>query len=1114
MAAPALSDLTRFALSGFTLGQFVDWFVGLTNGADCVVALARAAPRLLQYYDVVDKLSCPIVSERALGFLSPSFFREKRVVLFDDTVNFGSTMAETRSRLIALGASVECVAIAVDRQAFLGETVTGVRNAASKFMTELDPKYLLKASTAELDILHGLEIRGFRTMGKPYIFDFPVYEVDLKPSIRECSPSYIASMLGESEDVPFIWPSADSPAPGIRHFGIPISSDALEKLFPDASGCLEWQPFSKIRLFIDYPRLKLRLVPVIQLTSKPTDVVGETGARLRDSDPLLQRFLASVSAPLGGDLWNLSVHRSVVFALACRIAGTAWNTLLSPSMRDHIASARPELCVDDAAFVFGRDLAEEARKFNFSSIAAVDVIKPGNLVRRGAKQISYITPPDPERFSDPSLFASILARLSAVPEERPSKSHDAYENMGLLLPLLREVIDFGARDSQDVGRLLRGVTYLDLLTLLNCYGARSSAVELSSALDDLVDRGMLVPQLVHDDKRSHVRRAYRSGETIQSDTTSNRKSIVHRLLQERATFGLPYLSEFGFSKTFTILKKLFPELPYRIKPQTYGIEPFADDEVLRLWCQQHQVIQISKEPINGARRVMPTKLPKALPPWPVPHATLYPIRVIFQQIADLDSAASAVPSRQMYLLLSSCNNHQATFNGCAFELHNWFRRPFNNYDRFMSILESVDWTELASKAQAGQGLFAAVDSEAAQLRFELLANVARSVSLPAVLQECRSYLVEYRAKRDLFYSGFPQVRAALEAHFSQKPESKMLWDEMFKEGEYLYGEQDPTYATLFKLMDPIQEACWRLMDIVQAVLLKAAFWINRGSDVSLSEENALAVSISRYDDAVDRAHTLGIEVGRLQKFGIGHEIGAEPIDRWVSQARKRFTELKVAFELRFPIYDDASETPFSPSLVTKTRDVQDETLRGVYIGMFDLVGSKMAPIDIKVHVGEALEGLGCLHERTGNDEFLFVTNGLIEAVSIIESVRARTLQFVVPDGKGYGGLRASITKGDCIKRRTPHSDPRLIKITDGSGTPDIPNTAYQMNKIGELLKASSELRLEDQTRGIAVSRGLAIELTGLNDPTMSPKHELKNLGMWEVKGVTGDAFFYVPNGER
>lgn len=1111
MAAPARYDLTKFALSGFKLSEFPAWFSEATARADCIVALARAAPRLLQYYGLIGTLNRPIISERALGFLPASFFHGKQVVLFDDTINFGSTMAETRSNLIALGANVDCIAIAIDRQAFLGETVGNVSTVPSKFVSDLNPKYLLKASTAELDILHGLEIQGFRTMGKPYMFDFPVYEVSVRPSIRECNPTYLASILGESENAPFIWPSADYPSATIRHFGLPISSDVLQRLFPETSDCLEWQPFSKIRLFIDYAQLKLRFVPVIQLVSFPKSVFGEAGAALRRSDPLLQHFVSSISAPLGGNLWNMSVHRSVVFTLACRVAAVAWNNLFLPSLSQYVADPQPELCADDASFVFGEELIREARKLEFSPFSADAPIKPTNVNELQKKQLSYVVPPAADTFSDTALFKSVLAQLNESLDARPSKSCDAYENVGLLLPVLRDVIDLSTRGSHDASRLFRGVTYSDLLTLLNCYGAQTSALELSSALDDLVDRGMLVPQLVYDSDRGTVRRAYRSGETIQSDTTSNRKSIIHRLLKERAALGLPALSDFGFSKTFAILKRLFPELPYRIKPQTYGIEPFADDELLRIWCQQHKVIDISRDHIDGARRVTPAKLPRPLPPWPMAHITQYSIRNIFHQIADLDSTVSAVPNRQMYLLLSSCNNHQATFNGCAFELHNWFRRPFQNYDRFISILESVDWTELASKARAEQGLFADVESESVRLRYELLANSARGVSLPELLQECRSYLSEYQAKRDLFYSGFSTVQTALAEHFSVKQEGRILWEEMFVEGQYLYGAHDPTYVTLFQLMDPIQEACWRLMDIVQAALFKAGLWIGRDGNASSSKNDALAKAIANYDAAIDRAHALGIEVGRLQRFGFVPELGVEPIDPWIDQARRRFGELKLAFEIRFPIYDDASETPFSPSLFVKTRDTQDEILKGVYIGMFDLIGSKAAPPDVKVHVAEALEGLGCLHERTGNDEFLFVSTNLIEAVSIIQSIRARTLQFIASDGKGYGGLRASITKGDCIKRETPHADRRLIRITDGAGTPDIPNTAYQMNKISEMLKGHSDLNFKDQPRGIALSRDLAIELTGLDDPTTSSKYKFYSLGTWEVKGVRGDAFFYIPH---
>lgn len=224
MTSPAPINLSEFSFDGQHLKNFVPWFLEKVKNADAVVALARAAPRLLQFYSESVRLNCPLICERALSFVEPANLKGKRVVLFDDTINYGSTMAETRRRLLSLGAKVECIALAVDRETFLGEVIDGVQHKPSRYLEELNPDYLVKSRTAELDVLHGLEIELFRTMAKPYMFDFPIFEVPLRQNARACLPSYFALRLGETATDKFIWPSVDPSLRHIRHFAIPIAS--------------------------------------------------------------------------------------------------------------------------------------------------------------------------------------------------------------------------------------------------------------------------------------------------------------------------------------------------------------------------------------------------------------------------------------------------------------------------------------------------------------------------------------------------------------------------------------------------------------------------------------------------------------------------------------------------------------------------------------------------------------------------------------------------------------------------------------------------------------------------------------------------------------------------
>jgi orotate phosphoribosyltransferase len=89
---------------------------------DLTVAIARGAIRLLQLAGAISYIpKSEFVSHSALPYLPDSALRGKRVLLVDDSVIFGSTMAKTREYLFSRGSSVFCASFCVDRMSFLGE---------------------------------------------------------------------------------------------------------------------------------------------------------------------------------------------------------------------------------------------------------------------------------------------------------------------------------------------------------------------------------------------------------------------------------------------------------------------------------------------------------------------------------------------------------------------------------------------------------------------------------------------------------------------------------------------------------------------------------------------------------------------------------------------------------------------------------------------------------------------------------------------------------------------------------------------------------------------------------------------------------------------------------
>jgi hypothetical protein len=105
--------------------DFGDWFSAILEDTkpELIVGIARSALRLLQLQRA-DELApdIPILSNYALPFLPDDDLDSKRVLLFDDSVVFGSTLDRTRQYLGARGAVVSCAAYVVDRANFYGES--------------------------------------------------------------------------------------------------------------------------------------------------------------------------------------------------------------------------------------------------------------------------------------------------------------------------------------------------------------------------------------------------------------------------------------------------------------------------------------------------------------------------------------------------------------------------------------------------------------------------------------------------------------------------------------------------------------------------------------------------------------------------------------------------------------------------------------------------------------------------------------------------------------------------------------------------------------------------------------------------------------------------------
>ena len=383
-----------------------------------------------------------------------------------------------------------------------------------------------------------------------------------------------------------------------------------------------------------------------------------------------------------------------------------------------------------------------------------------------------------------------------------------------------------------------------------------------------------------------------------------------------------------------------------------------------------------------------------------------------------------------------------------------------------------------------------------------------------MLQQCRTYLSEFEQKRKLFYEDFKSLTTKLSVAFSDDLTGRTIWSQLFDNGQYLRADADPVFGELFRHLEPLERAAWRIMEVAEFALENMGYSMrpNR-KNIGANAREDLDTAITKFNDAIFEAHSRHVGVGILKQISINLVEKLDQPERWISELRSRFSEISSAFDLWFPVRDSESVNPFSPSDFTKSRDIRDDVMNNVYICVFDLVRSKPAAGAVKIDVGiilENLEKIGCDAEKTGNDEFLFLANNLKQAISVIQTIRNRTLPYVSP--QGYGGLRASIGKGNVVKRTSLTGPPGTYRITDLPGSHCIPRVAYQLLVLKTLLVAG-EFRVEDESRGIVIDAELAFELGETTHPVNLKTKSIVELGRWSHKEISGDAYFLLPEGD-
>lgn len=150
---------------------------------DVIIALSRKGPRILEVLKNTGllKLISPVLTEKALGALPAGSLNNKKVVVFDDIIISGTTIAELVTKIANQhDADISVIAIAVDQETIKLE-----------YSSELNYNIQVKNGTVKsFRVLASLPlspdtrfsfcdsvVRSFLILNKPYDVDFPIFYV-------------------------------------------------------------------------------------------------------------------------------------------------------------------------------------------------------------------------------------------------------------------------------------------------------------------------------------------------------------------------------------------------------------------------------------------------------------------------------------------------------------------------------------------------------------------------------------------------------------------------------------------------------------------------------------------------------------------------------------------------------------------------------------------------------------------------------------------------------------------------------------------------------------------------------------------------------------------------
>jgi hypothetical protein len=1014
--------------------DFREWFSAVLENTrpHLIVGIARSALRLLQLQRVQElATSVPIVSNHALPFFRPSELEQKSILVFDDSVVFGSTIARVRDYLVQRGAHVECAAYVVDRTNFYGEEEAGRRSdtgPSEHSWIPLMTKHKLWPRTIRQH--HELLIHRILQTPRSYNLEFPLLSIDVDdfhaadiPLI--CRQLSRSGLIRSLEDVSP--PSAASD--GVYRYTALLNPH--KPRFLD-SNQIAYRSYSKARVTFVPKKGEIRLRPLPQISTL-SDLKFEN-VHIANGD--IRAMWQRLRPPIDGDtgLYAASLLR-LLTAFVATFLGDALCEEIVDRASDDLRVQQVRLITGDVAMLLGPENAKILSDSWFKLTAEQ---------ASSFFHLSDASPDEPGDSPDPSLYGSIVRVWKDLPQLRPSQSESLYEVVGKVFLSMRAATDTPKHrhDNPAATRLDVGMSYEGVRRLLAEGCDRTlTEDELSLAMDLCVDNGQAVPKILLN--QSRWLRAFYSGEGEDSQAKQQLKREIFRAYEEfLGVRKSKPLTHFDFQKISVTLKDLLPWLPLSTKYYNFGRTALvgqAENELLPWLTDKSTGPLLDERTKDGKVLILNSSFR------PCVNATWSPqnSQAFHDSFHHLASVFSKLDDRAK-LLLSTCRTHRHSYNAVAFEAHSWVGHRAGNFEKFLA--EARNLVEGASNA----GPLAM-----------------------ASLYWCIRFISEAKKKYDIFYRQFDVLRKDLQKAFLKVGSTaKHFWEYSIEGSDLLDPTREPEVELQFNNLMPIIDQMAHLTSWLGHLILdgygisltnlervfSAEHSTLRKAEFAWFRDSSVANAARQYNKNLQDSTVPGVSIvkSRLSEDNLralssqpAHLVSANLLD----VADHCFSELGSVLTLFCPQYEVVEgDFPYSPSSGRRLLiDGSTETiLADVFVLTLDLICStnSLATNPMKDAVLEVFQNLdrdGFFFEYTGNDAYVAVSRDPLVLWDAAKLLRMRGDKIRQP-GDRLDGTRKGISFGTVRVVRSPEGK---VRIMDASFPNLLPRAFYMLHGVDE-----------------------------------------------------------------